>query len=173
MDTGLNGTINKLGVFKRSYADLINAFNNGGFKGLSNAISFFLTKTDIDNIDKYNTLIKKGVSSQTAWYQTMQTSSRVAQELIISENGAAVSTEKMIIAQKQMTIGAKAATVATKALAIAGNMLAMWAVTKVVSELYELSQASAQVAKKVLYRYYLLEAVSIEYFFSLSILIIL
>ena len=82
------------------------------------------------------------------WGQETQGQIR-STEGLIQANEAARQT---IIAQndaiKSQTLSAKAATVATKALAIAGNMLAMWAVTKVVSELYELSQASAQVAKK-------------------------
>lgn len=70
----------------------------------------------------------------------MMSSSKAAQSLfdneenlIMTENGAIVSTEALTVAQNTMSLSAKAAAVGMKALAIAGNMLVAWAVIKVIS----------------------------------------
>lgn len=153
IDNDIDGVINKLGIFKRSYADLVNAFKSGGIKGTLNSLSFGITKTDISNIEKYNSLIESGVSSQTAWYKTMQTSSKAAQDLVVAENGAIVSTETLTNAQKTMTLAAKAGTVALKALSIAGNMILFAAISEVVTvvagKIDELANAAENCAERV------------------------
>ena len=139
-----------------SIADFSNAFRVGGITGAINKISPFVTKTDLKNITEYNRLVRdEGVSSQTAWYKTMQTSSKAAQELFDNEKNLVESGNRLILSEtaivnvtKQMTIGAKAANVALKALSMAGNMLLMWGVSEVVSGLYKMSQTSEEVANK-------------------------
>ena len=84
-----------------------NAYSAGGLKGVSNSLAFGITKTDIGNIEKYNSLIKSGVTSQTAWYKTMQTSSQSAQELVSAQNGAIVSTQGLTIASKASSVASK------------------------------------------------------------------
>ena len=144
--TDLDGTINKIGIFNKSFADLKNAISikstNGkitnGFNGLLNSFSPTISEKDILNIKEYNRLVgEEGVSSQTAWYKTMLSSSNAAQalfddekNLILTENGAVVSTEALTFAQNNLTFSAKAGTVALKALSIAGNMLIAWGVSK-------------------------------------------
>ncbi len=139
--TDLNGTINKLGIFNRSFADLKNAISVNGIGGLFNSISPTITSKDLSNIKEYNHLVSvEGVSSQTAWYRTMLSSSKAAQSLFDDEknlirtnNGLVLSEETVTQATNTMTLGAKAAKVGMQALATAGNMLAMWAVTEVIS----------------------------------------
>lgn len=137
----LDGVINRIGICNRSFADLKNAFSSNGVSGVFNSLAFTVTEKDISNIKEYNRLVgEEGISLQTAWYKTMMSSSKAAQSLfddeknlIQTENGAILSTETLTAAQNTMTLSAKAATVATKALAVVGNMLAMWAITKVVT----------------------------------------
>lgn len=139
--TDLNGSINKIGIFNRSFADLKNVISINGIGGLFNSISPTITSKDLSNIKEYNRLVSvEGVSSQTAWYRTMLSSSKAAQSLFDDEknliktnNGLVLSEKTMTQATNTMTLSAKAATVATKALAIAGNMIAMWAITKGIS----------------------------------------
>lgn len=86
--TDLDGAINKIGIFNKSFANLKNVISlktsngkiNNGVRGLFNSISFGITEKDISNIKEYNRLVgEDGVSSQTAWYQTMMSSSKAAQ----------------------------------------------------------------------------------------------
>ena len=147
--TDLDGAINKIGIFNKSFANLKNVISlktsngkiNNGVRGLFNSISFGITEKDISNIKEYNRLVgEDGVSSQTAWYQTMMSSSKAAQSLfdneknlIMTENGAIVSTEALTVAQNTMSLSTKAAAVGMKTLATAGNMLLMWGISEAVS----------------------------------------
>ena len=79
----------------------------------------------------------EGVSSQSAWYRTMLSSSRSAQalfddehNLIRTNNGLILSEEALVRTTNTMTIGAKAASVALKALSIAGNIITFAAIAK-------------------------------------------
>lgn len=133
----LNGAINKIGIFNRSFADLKNAISANGIKGLFNSISPAITSNDITLIKEYNRLVGvEGVSSQSAWYRTMLSSSRSAQalfddenNLIRTNNGLILSEEALTRATNTMTVGAKAGQVALRGLSIAGNMLAMWGIS--------------------------------------------
>ncbi len=104
-------------------------------------MSSFITSKDLKNIREYNRLVsEEGVSSQTAWYRTMNTSSQTAKELFNDEENLTKVGKSVILSEKAMadasnnlTLGAKAASVAMKALSIAGNMIAMWAIGEVIS----------------------------------------
>lgn len=64
-----------------------NAISANGIRGLFNSISPAITSKDISNISKYNRLVSvEGVSSQTAWYRTMMSSSKTAQSEFDSQN---------------------------------------------------------------------------------------
>lgn len=136
----LNGAINKIGIFNRSFADLKNAISVNGIKGLFNSISPAITSNDLSLIKEYNRLVGvEGVSSQSAWYKTMLSSSRSAQalfddenNLIRTNNGLILSEEALARATNTMSFSAKAGKVALQALATVGNMFAMWAFTKAI-----------------------------------------
>lgn len=134
----LNGAINKIGIFNKSFADLKNAISANGIKGLFNSISPAITSNDISLIKEYNRLVGvEGVSSQSAWYRTMLSSSRSAQtlfddenNLIRTNNGLILSEEALTRATNTMTVGAKVASMTFKALSIAGNIIAFTAIIK-------------------------------------------
>ena len=74
--------LDKIGIFNKSFSELANAMQIQGvdenlgtkFRHLIN--SFSISKKDLENIEEYNKLVsEKGISSQTAWYKTMQSSS--------------------------------------------------------------------------------------------------
>lgn len=72
MDENATGNANKYWIRNSSYADIANAYNVGGIKGVGNSLSSFITSKDLDNIKEFNRLVsEEGVSSQTAWYKTM------------------------------------------------------------------------------------------------------
>ena len=154
IDENATGNVNKYGIRNSSYADIANAYNVGGIKGVGNSLSSFITSKDLDNIKEFNRLVsEEGVSSQTAWYKTMQTSSSAAKELFDNEenliksgNSVILSEEAISNATNTMTFSAKAGQVALKGLAIAGNMLLMWGITEAISALYKFSQVSKDVA---------------------------
>lgn len=154
IDENATGNANKYGIRNSSYADIANAYNVGGIKGVGNSLSSFITSKDLDNIKEFNRLIsEEGVSSQTAWYKTMQTSSSAAKELFDNEenliksgNSVILSEEAISNATNTMTFSAKAGQVALKGLALAGNMvvgiLAGFVISKAIEGLDNLVHAA-------------------------------
>lgn len=136
----LNGTINKIGILKKSFAELKTSMSTDGIKGFLNSISPKITAKDISFIKEYNRLVGvEGVSSQTAWYRTMMSSSYYAQELFKDENnlirtnnGLILSEEALARASNTATLAAKAQSAALKALSIAGNIAMMIAISKAI-----------------------------------------
>ena len=162
----LDGFINKIGIANKSFADLSNAFNFGatgkGLKGfisglsaMKNSLSTTLTDKDLSNIRAYNDLLDQGVSSQTAWYRTMQSSSGAAQDLVQSANGSKVALNGMKTASvgvKAGLIGAKVAAVAfNAALTIGISLLIDWAISgimKLVNAKKELAEEVDEITSK-------------------------
>lgn len=141
IDENATNNINRYGIKNSSYADIINAYKTGGVSGVKNSISSFITSKDLANIKEYNRLVsEEGVSSQTAYYKTMQTSSNVAKELFDDENNLTrvgdsivLSQEAISTATNTMTLSAKAGQVALKGLAMAGNMLVSLGISAIIS----------------------------------------
>lgn len=104
MDENATGNANKYGIRNSSYADIANAYNVGGIKGVGNSLSSFITSKDLDNIKEFNRLVsEEGVSSQTAWYKTMQTSSSAAKELFDNEENLIKSGNSVILSEEAMS----------------------------------------------------------------------
>lgn len=154
IDKNATNNINKYGIRNSSFADIANAYNAGGIKGVGNSLSSFITSKDLSNIKEFNRLVsEEGVSSQTAWYKTMQTSSSAAKELFDNEenlkrsgNSVILSEEAISNATNTMTFSAKAGQVALKGLALAGNMvvgiLAGFVISKAIEGLDNLVHAA-------------------------------
>lgn len=154
IDENATNNINKYGIRNSSFADIANAYNAGGIKGVGNSLSSFITSKDLSNIKEFNRLVsEEGVSSQTAWYKTMQTSSNVAKELFDNEENLVKSGNSVILSEKAistatntMTFSAKAGQVALKGLALAGNMvvgiLAGFVISKAIEGLDNLVHAA-------------------------------
>ena len=137
--TDLDGTINKITILNNSLANLKNSITiknntgtiNYGIRGLLNSLSPLMTTKDLANIREYNRLVgEEGVSSQTAWYRTMLSSSKAAQSLFDDEKNLVKSGNSLLLCQKaiteatnKMTLSAKASRIALQALATIGNML--------------------------------------------------
>lgn len=115
-----------------------NAISANRIRGLFNSISPAIASKDISNINEYNRLVSvEGVSSQTAWYKTMLSSSKAAQSLFDDEknlirtnNGLILSEKAVTQATNTMSFSAKAGSVVLKGLAIAGNMIAFTVITQ-------------------------------------------
>jgi len=141
IDENATSNINKYGIKNSSYADILNAYKFGGIKGVKNTLSSFITSKDLDNINEFNRLVsEEGVTAQTAWYKTMQTSSNAAKELFDNEenliksgNSVRLSEEAISNATNTMTFSAKAGEVALKGLAVAGNMLVSLGISAIIS----------------------------------------
>ena len=103
---------------------------NKGFKGLFSGDFFkkksILSDDDISALQAYNAEINRGVTSQTAFYRTMQNASVEAQNMAASANG-------MVVNLQQIPKVSKAGQVALKGLAMAGNMLLMWGISEAIS----------------------------------------
>lgn len=126
-------------------------------------------KIDTSNVDEIKTKIvkmSKSVSDGKKTWQELFDALPVGEKhfaelgkqmegQIITEDGLISANEKARAsaiahnnALKQQTLGAKAATVAMKGLALAGNMIAMWAISEVVSGIYQLATYSETLADK-------------------------
>ena len=105
---------------------------NKGFKGLFSGEFFkkksILSDDDISALQAYNTEINRGVTSQTAFYRTMQNASVEAQNMAASANG-------MVVNLQQIPKVSKAGQVALQALATVGNMLVFTGISMAISEL--------------------------------------
>ena len=95
--------------------------------------------SDIKAIKAYNAEIDRCVTSQTAFYRTMDKASKEAQNIVAAANGDKVALDGL-------TKSSKAAELGMKALSIAGNMLLMWGISEAISALYKFSQVSKDVA---------------------------
>lgn len=101
-------------------------------------MSSFITSKDLKNIREYNRLVsEEGVSSQTAWYRTMNTSSQTAKELFNDEENLTKVGKSVILSEKaiadasnNLTIGARAAKLGLDALSMAGNMILITLISK-------------------------------------------
>ena len=107
---------------------------NNRFKGLFSGDFFkkksILSDDDISAIQAYNAEINRGVTSQTAFYRTMQNASVEAQNMAASANGMVVNLE-------QIPKVSKAGQVALRGLAMAGNIVAGILVGFVISKAVE------------------------------------
>jgi len=107
---------------------------NNRFKGLFSGDFFkkksILSDDDISAIQAYNAEINRGVTSQTAFYRTMQNASVEAQNMAASANGMVVNLE-------QIPKVSKAGQVALRGLAMAGNIVAEILVGFVISKAVE------------------------------------
>ena len=123
IDENATNNINKYGIRNSSFADIANAYNAGGIKGVGNSLSSFITSKDLSNIKEFNRLVsEEGVSSQTAWYKTMQTSSNAAKELFDNEENLIKSGKGLALAGN-MVVGILAGFVISKAIEGLDNLV--------------------------------------------------
>ena len=124
-----------LGIFKKDWHDVIYDIQNTS--GIANkikaAFSTTISSTDLDAIKKYNTEIKNGVTSQTAFNRCMLNTSSAAQNLVASANGATVSEETLTVATKRLTLAQKAGIAISKAFGTALNIALNVGVTLAIS----------------------------------------
>lgn len=109
-------------------------FNGDFFKGQQ-----LLSDSDIKAIKAYNAEIDRCVTSQTAFYRTMDKASKEAQNVVAAANGNKVALDGL-------TKSSKAAELGMKALSVAGNILVTVLITEAISALYKFSQVSKDVA---------------------------
>ena len=124
----------------------INKDLKSSFKGMLNGDFFkkqsLFSDSDINAIKAYNAEINRCVTSQTAFYRTMQNASVEAQNFVAAANGNTV-------ALNNLTRASKAAELGMKALSMAGNMLLMWGVSKILSLIIDGAESLTNSTKKL------------------------
>ena len=117
-----------------------NGINNNfksSFKGIFNGDFFkkqsLLSSEDINAIKAYNAEIDRCVSSQTAFYRTMQNASKEAQNIGSAANGGKIAIDGLTKSSKAAELGMKGLAMAGNALASIGISVAIAAVTKVIT----------------------------------------
>ncbi len=144
-----------LGIFKKDWHDVIYDIQNTS--GIANkfkaAFSTTISSTDLDAIKKYNTEIKNGVTSQTAFNRCMLNTSSAAQNLVASANGATVSEETLTVATKRLTLAQKAGIAISKAfgtaLNIALNVGVTLAISAIITGITKLVNAQQEAKEKI------------------------
>lgn len=116
--------------------DAVTGIFNGNFFKRQNLLS----DSDITAIKAYNAEIDKCTTSQTAFYRTMQNTSKEAQNVVAAANGNKVALDGL-------TKSSKAAELGMKALSMAGNMLLIYALTSAVDIIYKCATASDRLAE--------------------------
>lgn len=121
----------------------INKDLKSSFKGMLNGDFFkkqsLFSDSDINAIKAYNAEINRCVTSQTAFYRTMQNASVEAQNVVAAANGNTV-------ALNNLTKASKAAELGMKALSVAANMALVFIVSELISGIYQFAQASKDIA---------------------------
>lgn len=124
----------------------INKDLKSSFKGMLNGDFFkkqsLFSDSDINAIKAYNAEINRCVTSQTAFYRTMQDASVEAQNVVAAANGNTVALNNMTKASKASELG-------MKALAMAGNMLLMWGVSEILSLIIDGAESLTNSTKKL------------------------
>lgn len=143
---GLDGIINKFGIFNKSFNNIKRDLSSG--HGLLNSIfvSSF-TSNDINSIKEYITQIKAGVPTGEAWSSTMKGCTVTAKQHVLACKNDAKALEELSATASAMVPSVKAADIALKGLALAGNIFVSLVISKVISTVYEMSQASDTVGK--------------------------
>ena len=110
----------------------INKDFKSSFMGILNGDFFkkqsLFSDSDINAIKAYNAEINRCVTSQTAFYRTMQNASVEAQNVVAAANGNTVALNNLTRASKAGELG-------MKALSVAGNMIVNMGVAFVVTSL--------------------------------------
>ena len=139
---GLDGIINKFGIFNKSFNNIKRDLSSG--HGLLNSIfvSSF-TSNDINSIKEY----KAGVPTGEAWSSTMKGCTVTAKQHVLACKNDAKALEELSATASAMVPSVKAADIALKGLALAGNIFVSLAISTVISTVYEMAQASNTVGK--------------------------
>lgn len=104
--------------------------NGGGFK---EGISSIFRSKDLNGLKEYNRLVESGLSPMKAYSQTMKGCSEEARKNAVAMAKGKITYEEATKSLGSMGAGAKAAALGLKALSIAGNMIAMWAISEVIT----------------------------------------
>src|SRR5574344_552803 len=124
IETNLDGTINKFGIFNKSIASIQRDLASGQSKSYALFGGATVTQNDVKQITQYTQMIKSGIPTGQAWQSTMQGCSVAAKQHVLACKNDTVALEELTVAEKSNTIASKAGSVALKGLAIAGNMFA-------------------------------------------------
>lgn len=127
--TGANKSVGLFGKTLNDFKGIVNSFKQNGI--VSTLLNTPLINIDENAINNYNNAIKASIPFEKALDIARKTTNADTIALIESSNGLEIQTERVTAAQKASTIAAKAGSVALKALSMAGNMIAMWAITKI------------------------------------------
>lgn len=133
-------------MFNKSFANMKRDYANGN--GLLTSIfsGENITSKDISAIQAMNESMKNGSTVAQAWTDNMKGCTVAAKEQVKQCLINKGSLSDLSSSMEEMTLSAKAGQVALKGLAIAGNMIAMWAISKVLQvateKITELANAS-------------------------------
>lgn len=107
------------------------------------------TNSAYKSMDEYLTyLSKNGKGYITDYVKTNQNQVYITEDVIQASKDARAAQIAQNEAVKEGTLSFKAGQVALKGLALAGNMIAMWAISEVVSGIYQLATYSETLADK-------------------------
>ena len=132
-DNDLNGLINKIGIFNKSFNTIGRDLSTGQGIFTSLFSGNNVTKKDIQSISLMEQAMKNGATTAQAWQKYMTgctvAAKQQAKQCLMNKESLSTLTTSL----EKTTLSAKAGQLALKGLAIAGNMLLMWGISEAIT----------------------------------------
>ena len=156
LDTQLTGVTNKLGIFGKSFRDIIRDAKSGQgvfttlFSNLTNKNG--ITNKDVDCITNFMTQIKNGVPTTQAWASTMKGATVAGKKMAVQVKSGAVSLgtlTKSANTSKIAMVGLKVASVALNAALTWGLSVAIQAIVSGLDKLIHSAKYASEAADEL------------------------
>lgn len=134
------GATKCISIFNSSISTMKRNIKNGQSITYSIFNGNKLNNNDVQSIINYSNAIKIGIKPSEAFRNNLLGCSVAAKQYVVNSIKAGQTTEEMISGLSKAPKTISAAAVGMKALATAGSMVAMWAISKAVSGIYNLTQ---------------------------------
>lgn len=151
-NTELDGVTNKLGIFRKSFNDIIRDVKSG--QGISTALfsnikyKDGITKNDVDCISNFMTQIKNGVPTAKAWSDTMTGATVAGKKMAVQVKSGAVELSTLTATANTSKVAMFGLKVASTALNMALTMGLSIAIQALVTGLNNLIHAAKIASEK-------------------------
>lgn len=139
-----DGFLNQFTIGGKSLNRIGVDIKNGGISSI--------LKSDIKCLKEFNEQFQSGTKATDAYKNTMMNCRKEVKQMAVSIAKGNVTYDQAVKSLGDMTLGAKVSSIALKGLTMVANMafmaFASWAITKVVTGLYDIANASNEIADK-------------------------
>lgn len=129
----ITGVTKSISIFNSTLSTMKKNIKNGQSVAYSIFNGNKINQKDIQSIINYADAIKNGAKPSEAYKNNLLGCSVAAKQYVVDARKAGKSTDELVDGLKDVPKTSKAATLGLKALSIAGNMIAMWAISEVIT----------------------------------------